>query len=71
MIIRAFVRHLTQHLDFCYKLTDNTTFVGKYGIEKIIANDYTLIDDTDPYPNDFQWGVEEDYLMSYSPKKSY
>ena len=35
---------------------------------KIIANDYTLIDDTDPYPNDFQWGVEEDYLMSYSPK---
>ena len=65
---KAFVRHLTQHLDFCYKLTDNTTFVGKYGIEKIIANDYTLIDDTDPYPNDFQWGVEEDYLMSYSPK---
>tara|TARA_B000000532_G_scaffold244193_1_gene242933 strand:+ start:1817 stop:3835 length:2019 start_codon:yes stop_codon:yes gene_type:complete len=64
----AFVRHLTQHLDFCYKLTENTTFVGKYGVEKIIANNYTSIDDTKPYTENYQWSVDQDYVMSYLPK---
>ena len=31
------------------------TFVSKYGLERVLGNKYTDIDDTDPYPTDNLW----------------
>ncbi|MDG1718977.1 MAG: hypothetical protein P8H17_04035, partial [Flavobacteriales bacterium] len=67
----AFIRHFSQQFDLCYELNKTTTFVFKYGIERVLGNKYTDIDDTDPYPNDNTWGVTEDYIPSYKPRDQF
>jgi len=67
----AFIRHFNQQFDACYELTNRTTLVLKYGIERVIGNKFTNVDDTDPYPNDIIWGVSEEYIPSYKPRDQY
>ncbi len=67
----AFIRHFSQQFDLCYELNKTTTFVFKYGIERVLGNKYTDIDDTDPYPTDNTWGVTEDYIPSYKPRNQF
>ena len=67
----AFIRHFSQQFDLCYELNKTTTFVFKYGIERVLGNMYTDIDDTDPYPTDNTWGVAEDYIPSYKPRDQF
>ena len=67
----AFIRHFSQQFDLCYELNKTTTFVFKYGIERVLGNKYTDIDDTDPYPDDATWGVTEDYIPSYKPRDQF
>jgi len=67
----AFIRHFSQQFDLCYELNKTTTFVFKYGIERVLGNKYTDIDDTDPYPTDNTWGVTEDYIPSYKPRDQF
>ena len=67
----AFIRHFNQQFDACYELTNRTTLVLKYGIERVIGNKFTNVDDTDPYPNDITWGVSEDYIPSYKPRDQF
>ncbi|MDB3870484.1 hypothetical protein N9322_00875 [bacterium] len=67
----AFIRHFSQQFDLCYELNKTTTFVFKYGIERVLGNKYTDIDDTDPYPTDNTWGVTEDYVPSFKPRDQF
>ena len=67
----AFIRHFNQQFDLCYELSKRTTFVFKYGIERILGNEFTDIDDTDPYPTDNTWGVTEDYIPSFKPRDQF
>ncbi|MBT4217571.1 MAG: hypothetical protein HOE25_03270, partial [Flavobacteriales bacterium] len=67
----AFIRHFNQQFDLCYELNNTTTFVCKYGLERVLGNKYTDIDDTDPYPTDNTWGVTEDYIPSYKPRNQF
>ena len=67
----AFIRHFSQQFDVCYELNKTTTFVFKYGIERVLGNKYTDIDDTDPYPTDNTWGVAEDYIPSFKPRDQF
>ena len=67
----AFIRHFSQQFDLCYELNKTTSFVFKYGIERVLGNKYTDIDDTDPYPDDATWGVTEDYIPSYKPRDQF
>jgi len=67
----AFIRHFNQQFDLCYELNKTTTFVCKYGLERVLGNKYTDIDDTDPYPTDNTWGVTEDYIPSYKPRNQF
>jgi hypothetical protein len=69
----AFIRHFSQQFDLCYELNKTTTFVFKYGIERVLGNKYTDIDDTDPYPDDDKWDVPEnyDYIPSFKPKDQF
>jgi hypothetical protein len=67
----AFIRHFSQQFDLCYELNKTTTFVFKYGIERVLGNKYTDIDDTDPYPTDNTWGVTEDYIPSFKPRDQF
>ena len=67
----AFIRHFSQQFDLCYELNKTTTFVFKYGIEKVLGNKYTDIDDDDPYPDDATWGVTEDYIPSFKPRDQF
>ena len=67
----AFIRHFNQQFDLCYELSNRTTFVFKYGIERILGNEFTDIDDTDPYPTDNTWGVTEDYIPSFKPRDQF
>ena len=67
----AFIRHFNQQFDLCYELSNKTAFVFKYGIERVLGNEFTDIDDTDPYPNDNSWGVTEDYIPSFKPRDQF
>ena len=67
----AFIRHFNQQFDLCYELNKTTSFVCKYGLERVLGNKYTDIDDTDPYPTDNTWGVTEDYIPSYKPRNQF
>ena len=67
----AFIRHFNQQFDLCYELNKTTTFVCKYGLERVLGNKYTDIDDTDPFPTDNTWGVTEDYIPSYKPRNQF
>ena len=67
----AFIRHFNQQFDLCYELNKTTAFVFKYGIERVLGNEFTDIDDTDPYPNDNSWGVTEDYIPSFKPRDQF
>ena len=67
----AFIRHFNQQFDLCYELNKTTTFVCKYGLERVLGNKYTDIDDTDPYPTDNTWGVTENYIPSYKPRNQF
>lgn len=67
----AFIRHFSQQFDLCYELNKTTTFVFKYGIEKVLGNKYTDIDDDDPYPDDATWGVTDDYIPSFKPRDQF
>lgn len=67
----AFIRHFNQQIDICYELNDRIALVGKYGLERVIGNQYTDIDDTDPFPADNTWGVTEDYIPSMKPRDQY
>ena len=67
----AFIRHFNQQFDLCYQLNTRTSFVFKYGIERVVGNEFTDVDDTDPYPTDNTWGVVEDYVPTYKPRDQY
>ena len=67
----AFIRHFNQQFDLCYELNKTTTFVFKYGIERVLGNEFTDIDDTDPYLDDHIWGVTEEYIPSYKPRDQF
>ena len=67
----AFIRHFNQQFDLCYELSKTTAFVFKYGVERVLGNEFTDIDDTDPYPNDNTWGVTEDYIPSFKPRDQF
>ena len=67
----AFIRHFNQQFDLCYELSNTVAFVFKYGIERVIGNKFTDIDNTDPYPNDNSWGVTEDYIPSFKPRDQF
>ena len=67
----AFIRHFNQQFDLCYELDKTTAFVFKYGIERVLGNEFTDIDDTDPYPNDNTWGVTEDYIPSFKARDQF
>ena len=67
----AFIRHFSQQFDLCYELNKKTTFVFKYGIERILGNKYTDIDDADPFPSDNTWGITEDYIPSFKPRDQF
>ena len=67
----AFIRHFNQQFDLCYELNKTTAFVFKYGIERVLGNEFTDIDDTDPYPNDNTWGVTEDYIPSFKARNQF
>jgi hypothetical protein len=67
----AFIRHFNQQFDFCYELNKTTAFVFKYGIERVLGNEFTDIDDTDPYPSDNTWGVTEDYIPSFKARNQF
>jgi hypothetical protein len=67
----AFIRHFNQQFDLCYELNKTTTFVFKYGIERVLGNEFTDIDDTDPYPTDNTWGVTEEYIPSFKPRDQF
>ena len=67
----AFIRHFNHQIDLCYELNNKITFVSKYGLERVLGNKYTDIDDTDPYPTDNLWGVTDDYTPSYKPRNQF
>ena len=67
----AFIRHFNQQFDLCYELNKTTTFVFKYGIERVLGNEFTDIDDDDPYPTDNTWGVTEEYIPSFKPRDQF
>ena len=67
----AFIRHFNQQFDLCYELNKTTAFVFKYGIERVLGNEFTDIDDTDPYPSDNTWGVTEDYIPSFKARNQF
>ncbi len=67
----AFIRHFNQQFDLCYAISKKTTFVFKYGIERVLGNKFTDIDDTDPYPDDNTWGVTEAYSPSFKPRNQF
>jgi len=67
----AFIRHFNQQFDLCYELNNTTTFVCKYGLERVLGNEFTDIDDTDPYPTDNTWGVTEEYIPSFKPRNQF
>ena len=67
----AFIRHFNQQFDLCYELNKTTAFVFKYGVERVLGNEFTDIDDADPYPNDNTWGVTEDYIPSFKPRDQF
>ena len=57
--------------DLCYQLNNRTSLVFKHGLERVIGNEFTDVDDTDPYPTDNTWGVVEDYVPTYKPRNQY
>jgi hypothetical protein len=67
----AFIRQFNQQFDVCYELNKTTTFVFKYGLERVLGNEFTDIDDTDPYPTDNTWGVTEEYIPSFKPRDQF
>tara|TARA_B100000902_G_scaffold140580_1_gene138553 strand:+ start:4662 stop:6731 length:2070 start_codon:yes stop_codon:yes gene_type:complete len=67
----AFIRHFNQQFDICYEIEKHTTLVLKYGLERVLGNKYTDIDDTDPYPEDNLWGVTNEYIPSYKPRDQF
>ena len=67
----AFIRHFNQQFDICYELGKRTTLVLKYGMERVLGNRYTDVDNADPYPLDNTWGVTEDYIPSYKPRNQF
>ena len=67
----AFIRHFNQQFDICYELGKRTTLVLKYGVERVLGNRYTDVDNADPYPLDNTWGVTEDYIPSYKPRNQF
>jgi len=67
----AFIRQFNQQFDLCYELNKTTTFVFKYGLERVLGNEFTDIDDTDPYPTDNTWGVTEEYIPSFNPRDQF
>ena len=67
----AFIRHFNQQFDLCYELNNQTTFVFKYGIERVLGNKFTDIDDKDPYPNDNSWGITQEYIPSFKPRNQF
>lgn len=68
---RAFIRHFNQQFDLSYQLNNRTSLVFKYGLERVIGNKFTDVDDTDPYPTDNTWGVVDDYVPTYKPRNQY
>jgi hypothetical protein len=67
----AFIRQFNQQFDLCYELTKTTTFVFKYGLERVLGNEFTDIDDADPYLTDNTWGVTEEYIPSFKPRDQF
>jgi hypothetical protein len=67
----AFIRQFNQQFDVCYELNKTTTFVFKYGLERVLGNKFTDIDDTDPYLTDNTWGVTEEYISSFKPRDQF
>jgi hypothetical protein len=67
----AFIRQFNQQFDVCYELNKTTTFVFKYGLERVLGNKFTDIDDTDPYLTDNTWGVTEEYIPSFKPRDQF
>ena len=67
----AFIRHFNHQIDICYELNNRMTIVSKYGLERVLGNKYTDIDDTDPYPTDNLWGVTDDYTPSFKPRNQF
>ena len=67
----VFIRHFNQQFDLCYELNKTTTLVCKYGLERVLGNEFTDIDDTDPYPTDNTWGVTEEYIPSFKPRNQF
>ena len=67
----AFIRQFNQQFDVCYALNKTTTFVFKYGLERVLGNEFTDIDDTDPYLTDNTWGVTEEYIPSFKPRDQF
>ena len=67
----AFIRHFNQQFDLCFEISQQTTFVFKYGIERVLGNEFTDIDDTDPYPTDNTWGVTKEYIPSFKPRNQF
>ena len=67
----AFVRTFNHQFDLCYELTKSTTLVFKCAKERVICNEYTDLDDSDPYPNDVSWGETDIYEPSYKPKNQF
>ena len=43
----------------------------KHATERVICNELTDIDYTDPYPTDNEWGVNENYVPSLKPRDQY
>ena len=41
----------------------------KHATERVICNELTDIDYTDPYPTDNQWGVNENYVPSLKARE--
>ena len=67
----AFVRSFNHQLDACYVLSKSLTLVFKHATERVICNELTDIDYTDPYPTDNEWGVNENYVPSLKPRDQY
>ena len=72
----AFIRHFNQQFDACYELSKRTTLVLKYGIERVLGNEYTDIDDSDPYDEEYSADAliyfnEKEYDPSFRPRNQF
>ena len=72
----AFIRHFNQQFDACYELSKRTTLVLKYGLERVLGNEYTDIDDSDPYDEEYSGDAliyfnEKEYDPSFKPRNQF